>query len=290
MTAYGAWAWPEGDPPRKLADRIRRETDPTDAVTILGFPDDAGVVMNGGRAGAADGPRAFRGALLRYGTARPAGFQWPGVVDAGDVEPAETLTETHRRASEASGRLVEGGALPVGIGGGHDFTYALVRGVAQGLDEPLTGIYLDAHLDVRPTEGSGMSFRRLVDEGHVGELHVHGLDPYATSPDHLAWFTDHGGDVGAFGPEDPWPKGPLFVSIDLDALDQAFAPGVSAANPCGLTPREVEAWARAAGRHPGVRCFDLMELSPRWDQGGRTARLAARLFLAFLHGVAERAP
>lgn len=257
-------------------------------MALLGFPDDTGVLLNGGRPGAADGPRALRSALLRYGTARPAGFQWPPVMDAGDIEPAPELAETHRRATAAARRLVEAGALPVGVGGGHDFTYAFVRGVAEHVGEPLTGIYLDAHLDVRPVEGSGMSFRRLVDEGHARELHVRGLDPYATSPDHLTWFTEHGGRTEGFGPHDPWPQGPLFVSLDLDALDQAFAPGVSAANPCGMTPKEAEAWARSAGRHPGVRCFDLMELSPRWDEGGRTARLAARLLLAFLHGVAER--
>lgn len=282
------WWWPRHDPPRKVADRLGAGGDAKGSVALLGFPDDMGVLLNGGRTGAADGPRAFRSALLRYGTARPAGFQWPSLLDAGDIEPAEALAETHRRASAAARGLVEEGALPVGVGGGHDFTYAFVRGVVEAEGEPFTGIYLDAHLDVRPDEGSGMSFRRLLEEGHARELHVRGLDPYATNPDHLAWFAEHGGHAEGFGPEDPWPEGPLFVSVDLDALDQAYAPGVSAANPCGMTPGEVEAWARAAGRHPGVRCFDLMELSPRWDEGGRTARLAARLFLAFLNGVAER--
>ena len=74
----------------------------------------------------------------------------------------------------------------------------------------------------------------------------------------------------------------------LDLHDAAHAPGVSAPNPCGCSPHDLARWARWAGREPRVRCIDLMELCPPMDVDGRTARLAAHLFLCFLRGVAER--
>jgi len=257
-------------------------------VALLGLADDLGVRLNGGRPGAARGPEAFRTALARYGTANPPGIRWPSVHDAGDVAPGADLDETHRRVTCATAELLERGLLPVAVGGGHDLTLAFVRAVAERTPEPLTGIYLDAHLDVRAEEGSGMPFRGLVELCGVRALHVRGLDPFSNSAEHMAWFRAHGGSDEGFGPLDEWPDGPLFVSLDLDVIDQAHAPGVSAMNPAGWLPGRAEVWARAAGRHPRVRCFDIMELSPPHDEGGRTARLAARLFLAFLAGVAER--
>ena len=75
---------------------------------------------------------------------------------------------------------------------------------------------------------------------------------------------------------------------DLDVIDAAFAPGVSALNPCGMSPREIAPYIRSAGRCPAVACFDIMELSPPHDEHSRTARLAAHMLLQFLLGFSER--
>jgi len=256
-------------------------------VALLGLADDTGVKLNGGRVGAAAGADAIRGALARYGTAKPPHFRWPRVFDAGNVMPGGSIQETHERVREATSALVGAGLFPVGLGGGHDLTYPFVRAVIEQTGA-MSGVYFDAHLDVREEVGSGMPFRRLVEDCGVRELYVHGLDRYANSAEHVAWFQGHGGRVDPFGSRDPWPSGELFVSFDLDVLDAAFAPGVSAPNPSGWAPREAMEWVRSAGRQEGVRCFDVMELNPRHDVGGRTARLAARLLLAFLDGFAER--
>jgi len=289
-TVIHSFDWARQDPPARFADLVEMD-DPSECrLAILGLADDLGVRLNGGRPGAARGPTSFRMALGRYGTATPAGLTWPRVYDAGDVVPGDTLYETHHRVTRAAGALLDQGLLPVGIGGGHDLTFPLVRAVAEREKEALAGIYLDAHLDVRGEEGSGMPFRRLVEECGVEQLHVRGLDPYANSTEHRRWFREHGGREEGFGADDEWPAAPLFFSLDLDVLDQAHAPGVSATNPNGWAPARVERWVQAAGRNPGLRCFDIMELSPPWDEGERTARLAARLFLAFLHGFTERGP
>jgi arginase family enzyme len=209
------------------------------------------------------------------------------VFDAGDIVPGAEIATTHSRLSEAAVALLDMGLIPVAVGGGHDLTLGLVRGVAQRLGT-LAGVYFDAHLDVRPEMGSGTAFRRLVEEGCVDELHLRGMNWASNSSEHLRWFVGHGGRLEGFASDGRWPARDMFVSCDLDVLDAAFAPGVSALNPCGWTPQEACRWVLEAGRQPRVRCFDIMELSPPYDDQGRTALLAAHLFLTFLRGVAER--
>lgn len=284
--------WPEAIADSRMAARVRRDSADGCRVALIGLPDDTGVRLNHGRPGAAEGPTALRGALARYGVAEPSGFAWPAIYDAGDIPSAgDDLAETHRRVSEAAGALVGLGLFPIGIGGGHDLTFPFVRGVAEGGAEgsgPLHMVYFDPHLDVREEAGSGMPFRRLVEAGFVDALTIHGFQAFANAAEHVRWFQAHGGRVSDMAPEDPWPERATVVSLDLDVIDQAFAPGVSAMNPCGWTPAQAERWVAAAGRNPRVRCFDIMELSPANDPSGRTARLAAHLLLTFLRAFSER--
>jgi formimidoylglutamase len=302
-------AWPANIPTSRLAAHFHAS--PVGCrVALLGLPDDEGVRLNNGRPGAKDGPRALRAALAAYGVAAPDGFQWPRVFDAGDVVPGKDIHETHARVTEATAAILEHGLFPIAIGGGHDLTFPFVRAVASGFrpmqnaSDPATSqspgpkahslaaVYFDAHLDVRDTVGSGMPFRSLIEHCGVRELHVMGLNPFANTHEHTEWFRAHGGRIqGA-----PTPgthiqlptHNPCFVSFDMDVLDASAAPGVSATNPSGWSVAQAEPWLLAAGRSERVRCFDIMELNPAHDEGGRTARAAAHLLLTFLHGFAER--
>lgn len=272
----------------RLASRLRSVPEGC-RVALLGLPDDTGVRLNHGRPGAAEGPTALRAALARYGVAEPAGFAWPAIFDAGDIQTAgDDLDETHRRVTEATTALLDLGLFPIALGGGHDLTFPFVRAVAQNAGQPLHMVYCDPHLDVRDQGGSGMPFRRLIEAGSVDALTIHGFQPFANSAEHVRWFQAHGGRISDLGPDGPWPDRPTAVSLDMDVIDQAFAPGVSAMNPCGWTPDHTARWVAAAGRNPRVRCFDIMELSPPNDPSGRTARLAAHLLLSFLRAFAER--
>ena len=279
--------WPSDLPAPKLASRFRSSPEGCQ-IALIGVPDDTGINLNNGRPGAADGPGALRAALARYGVADPHDWAWPTIWDAGDVEvfPGD-LQATHQRVTEATRGILDQGVFPIMIGGGHDLTYPFVRAVAE-LHKPMHGIYFDAHLDVREETGSGMPFRRLIETGAADSLRVHGLDPYANSREHTQWYTAHGGRIAGRTHEDDWLAQPTFVSLDMDVFDSAHAPGVSAINPCGWSPTLGEQWVTAAGRCKWVKCFDIMELSPPHDQDGRTARLAARMLLAFLRGFSER--
>jgi formimidoylglutamase len=293
--------WPNDISDQRLASRVHAV--PVGCrVAILGLPDDTGVRLNGGRPGAAKGPQAFRDAMARYGVATPDGPEYPKIYDAGDVVPAPghdaaSLAETHRRVSEAAQALVTAGLFPIAIGGGHDLTFAFVRGVIAALG-PLNGIYFDAHLDVREGVGSGMPFRRLIEDCGVRTLHLHGFNPLVNTKAHLEWFKAHGGSVrnatpraGEAGEEwygDDLPPGDLFMSFDMDVLDASAAPGVSALNPAGWSVHRAVDWMSAAGLSPRVKCLDIMELNPAVDHSGQTARVAVHLVLMFLRSLARR--
>lgn len=261
---------------------------------LLGLADDEGVRLNGGRVGAARGPEAFRAALAGYGAADSVAledFRIP-VVDLGDIVPGDSLADTHTRITETVAAMLDAGLMPIGIGGGHDMTFPEVRAVIDHLTGPhgqtLDGVYFDAHLDVREDEGSGMPFRRLIEHGGIGKLALFGFDPLSNTPAHLDWFKAHGGELADWPPTQ-WPRAQAqFVSICLDVIDMAQAPGVSAPHPIGWPAQTIADYAEAAGRMPSVCCFDIMELSPPNDEQGRTARLAAHLFMRFLAGLNQR--
>ncbi len=274
--------------PGCFAQKIRRDSPRGCAIALLGLPDDTGVRLNHGRPGAKAGPRAFRAALASSGAAGAGADARPRVFDAGDIRPGRTLEETHRRVTAATTALLSAGLFPIAIGGGHDLTFPFIRAVTARHPK-LAGLYFDAHLDVRETRGSGMPFRKLVEVCGLGPLHLHGFRPDVNSPEHLVWFKANGGKLHPDSAKVALPRAKhLAVSFDLDVLDATHAPGVSALNPAGWSVRKAEAWVRACGADPRVRCFDLMELNPRFDPGGRTARIAAHLFLSFLAGFAQR--
>jgi arginase family enzyme len=280
--------WPGRISPSRFAATIRRDSPKDCAVGLLGLPDDSGVTLNGGRWGARRGPAAFRAVLSNYGSADGADAPWPVVFDAGDIQPGRSLDETHQRVTEATGALLERGLLPIAVGGGHDLTFAWVRAVAARFPG-IVGLYFDAHLDVRETAGSGMAFRRLVEKCGVKQLHLHGYRPLVNTREHLAWFRAHGGSCHPDHASVKLPRGKnLFVSFDLDVLDASHVAGVSAMNPAGWSVAEAVPWVRACGADRRVRCFDLMELNPRFDPDRRSARVAAHLFLTFLAGMSER--
>lgn len=308
--------WPEIAPDR-LARAIRTAGPDGCRVALIGLPDDLGVRMNGGRPGARFGPDAFRAALARFGTGFDAHREGPieiGVYDAGDVVPARgegepALRETHDRITQAVLAVHRAGLLPVCIGGGHDLTYPSARALASHTGQRIGGVNIDAHLDVRETAGSGMPFRALIEGGQLDakRFTVHGAGRFTNAHKHVEFLRARGGSLDTIdrvlSGEAPFARAleragaPAFVTIDLDAIDASQAPGVSAVNPMGLSVAPACDAARLAGAAPSVRHFDLMELcpvhdEPAWDDRvrapGRTARIAALLFLHFLAGLRER--
>lgn len=274
-------------------------------VVLLGFPTDEGVRRNGGRAGAARGPAEIRHWLGRLtpDARDPQRFTTllEHTADLGDVD----LTGNLDADQSALGQVVAGqlrlGRFVIVLGGGHETAYGHFLGyaVAKLRCEILNW---DAHADVRPLRDrlahSGSPFRQAAEHptGTLRRYTVAGLQPQSVAAAHLDFVRRHGRAVFR---DEVTPtlvrelhhklEGPAFVSFDLDAVDQACAPGVSAPSMGGFGVAEWLGFAFEAGRHPAVRSCDVVELNPSLDRDGQTARLAALTVWHILRGLSVRA-
>jgi len=222
----------------------------------------------------------------------------PGLlVDEGDLALDEGPGD-RARIESAVGALIERGLAPLLLGGDHSVTYPVLRAVAA-VHGRVSILHFDAHPDLYDVfEGSRFShacpFARIMEDGLAGRLVQVGI---RTLNAHQAEQARRFG-VEIVGPDGfapqrvPIPRGPLYVSIDLDALDPAFAPGVAHPEPGGLSARDViQVLHRVRGPVVGA---DVVELLPAADQGHRTAVVAAKLVKELaglmLRGPGRRAP
>jgi formiminoglutamase len=281
---------------------------------LVGFPQDDGVSRNHGRPGAAEAPREIRLWLHRltpWDGARGINLADNPPLDAGDVRRAGTLEEAQEALGEVVGAILQAGAVPVVLGGGHETAYGHYLGyVAAGL--PVGIINVDAHLDVRPCPDghghSGSPFRQALE--HVthplpGDRYVClGAQPHAVSRQHDEYSRQQGCVVRWCSELQPSLAHHLgeqrdrlaaagcrvYVTLDADAVRMADVPGVSAPNPAGLSGQEVIAAAHLAGCSSEVASLDLVEINPRHDRDGQSARWAALVIWNFLVGLQARQP
>lgn len=275
------------------------------AAVLVGFPSDEGVRRNGGRPGAAEGPGAIRRALYRM-TPDPGDFErhvalLARTVDAGDLATGSDLEADQEELGRLLAPWLAQGTFVLLLGGGHETAFGHFLAYA-GAGQSVEILNLDAHPDVRePKEGKGHSgspFRQalLHPSGACRRYRVAGLAPQSVARDHLAWLEARGGrgwmasdlDAERLAGLLAGLSRPAICTFDLDAIDQAHAPGVSAPAARGLAPGPWLEAAFLAGASQAVTSADLCELSPPHDEGGRTTRLAALTAWEILRGLAQR--
>jgi agmatinase len=267
-------------------------------VAVLGAPFDAATTF---RAGARFGPAGIREAslLLRpYNEALDISpFAAVQVVDAGDAPASPIDVEAgHQAIEEMARELTSMGARVVGLGGDHSVSLPLLR-AAAAQDGPLSLLQFDAHTDTwdsyfgaRYTHGT--VFRRAIEEGvidagssvQVGlrgslygdeDLHENRELGFSTL---LAREFDEAGVSGAvelalqrLGPR-------VYVTVDIDVLDPAFAPGTGTPEAGGLSSRELLALLRGlAPLGSRLSGADVVEVSPPYDPSGVTAVAGANV-------------
>ena len=279
-------------------------------IAVVGIPFDGGTTY---RPGARFGPAAVRqgSRLLRpYNPAVGAlPFELAQVVDAGDVActpfgPEEAVAQIEAAAETL---LAEGGRL-VAIGGDHTVALPLLR-ATSARHGPLALVHFDAHLDTwdvyfgqRFTHGS--PFRRAWEEGLLSRdhcAHVGLRGPLYSSTDLV---DDAGMGFAQVTADDVAERGaaavaarmlqrvgdaPLYVSVDIDVLDPAHAPGTGTPEAGGLTSRELLTLVRglAPARIVGA---DVVEVSPAYDHAEITAVAAAHVIYELLTAMALRSP
>jgi agmatinase len=290
-----------------------RDLERTD-VAILGAPFDAGASF---RVGSRFGPAAIRDAsILLRPYHEPLGIDVFGscqFADAGDA-PANPLSilDGHNAIHASARELHATGARVLALGGDHSVALPLIRAACERAG-PLALIQFDAHSDtwdeyfgervshgtimrraaeeglIDPSRSTQIGIRGpLYDAGDLGTARELGFQVITA-----AGLYEGGFDKGIRAAVHRAP-GPLYVSVDIDVLDPAFAPGTGTPEAGGLQTRELQQLLRGlAGVAGRIVAADVVEVSPPYDSGGITATAAAaaayELCALFAIGSAKRA-
>jgi arginase len=200
--------------------------------------------------------------------------------DAGDLPLTEQDGDDALIAA-AVAEAAAGGAVPLVLGGDHSITVPVVEALAAAYGA-INILHFDAHPDLYDDfEGNPRShaspFARIMERGLARRLVQVGIRTLNRhGRDQAERFGVEMVEMRRFTPDAvPQPEGPLYISLDLDAFDPAFAPGVSHHEPGGLSVRDVLAVLERV-RAPIVGA-DVVEYNPRRDLNGVTAVLAAKL-------------
>ncbi|MCL6587360.1 MAG: formimidoylglutamase [Anoxybacillus sp.] len=265
--------------------------------------------------GAAFAPQAIRQALSFYSTySVETGIDLADVVvtDYGDIMMHPTdIVESQRRIAETVEQVVA--LYPeskwIALGGDHSITCPVVSGW-QKQKGKIGIIQFDAHHDLRNLEDGGPTngtpFRRLIEAGVIdgSQLVQIGLRDFANS----RAYTEYGKQCGVtmYTIEEVYRLGiqtiieksmqmlsgvdAVYVSVDMDVLDQAFAPGCPAIGPGGMDSRTLLHAISLLARYDKVQAMDIVEIDPTIDFRQMTSRLAAWVILQFLKEKSGRQP
>lgn len=251
-------------------------------VRLIGLPTDS---RSSFLRGAAAAPAAIRAALASdHGNmAAECGLEIGDEIafeDAGDLQLDEAPGDFDRIRDCASA-AARAGAVPIFLGGDHFVTFPVVAGLAA-VHGPLNILHFDAHPDLYEDFGGNplshaSPFARIMEGGHARQLVQVGIRTLNRHcRDQAQRFGVEIVEMRDFTPGGvPLPDAPLYVSIDLDALDPAFAPGVSHHEPGGLSVRDILAVLHRLSQ-PIVGA-DVVEYNPARDINGVTAVVAAKL-------------
>jgi agmatinase len=277
-------------------------------VTVVGVPFDAGTSY---RPGARFGPAHIRESsrLLRpYNPAQDVEpFDCQQVADAGDlaVNPF-SIDEAIDQIQRGAVALASTGSRLVTLGGDHTIALPMLRAACQ-MHGPVAVVHFDAHLDTWDTYFGapythGTPFRRAAEEGLMDLtacLHVGVRGPLYSRDDlpqdrELGFEIVHADDLDGMGStgiietiRQRVGDRPVYVSVDIDVLDPAFAPGTGTPEAGGLTSRELLALLRSFA-HTNLVGADIVEVSPAYDHAQITGIAAAHVTYELISAMAKR--
>ena len=274
------------------------------------FPptENAGVFLAAGRGGEADGvilgaplddtssfrpgsrfaPPAVRTAsqaLEEYSIYRQRDLRDLSFYDAGDLvlSPGNTVLSLETIADTVA-HFLKRGEKPFLIGGEHTMTLGAVKGCLE-VHREITVIIADAHADRRPAYRgvavSHASVAYLLQQLAGVTLYQFGVR--SAEREEMAGLQEE--RVSFFSLAEPLKcalphlkETPLYISLDMDVVDPAFAPGVTAPEPGGISPGELlEIFSLLEGYKEQVIAFDLVEICPPYDHAQITALLGAKI-------------
>ncbi|TWT27609.1 agmatinase [Planomicrobium sp. CPCC 101110] len=215
--------------------------------------------------------------------------------DAGDIplpfgNPEKSLLEIETYIHT----LLNDGKIPMGMGGEHLVSLPVMRAVASKY-ENLAIIHFDAHTDLREHyEGEEYShstpIRKIADL--IGPSNVYSFGIRSGMKEEFQWAKENGMHISMFEVLEPLKEilptlagRPVYVTIDIDVLDPAHAPGTGTVDAGGITSRELLASIHAiAASEINVVGFDLVEVAPVYDHSDQTANTASKLIREMILG------
>jgi len=276
-------------------------------VAIVGAPTDD---LVSDRPGARFGPRAIRAASCPPGQhleAKVDAMAELKMVDFGDapVLPADPA-RTHEAIERTVGQVVDAGAIPIVLGGDHSIAEPDIRACATR-HGPLGLVHFDTHTDtgtevfgVEVSHGTPMY--RLVEQGHVDpKRYVQvGLRGFWPGPKEFGWQAEHGitsffmHDVRELGIRavvertlEAVGAGPVYLTVDVDVLDPAFAPGTGTPEPGGMTSGDLLWACRTVAERVQLVGAEVVEVIPTAPGSADiTALVADRIVREILTGLA----
>lgn len=275
-----------------------------DDTILIGYPDDDGIRLNGGRPGASEAPRFIRQFLYKM---TPPNKNKSRFFDIGDLEVRSELAQRHSDAQEMIYQLQLKKIRTISLGGGHDYGFSDAGGFIRAAlekaphERPVV-INFDAHLDVRTTNhgfNSGTPFYRLLsDYGDQIDFAEIGIQPQCNSIYHREWAVNNGAtifdfkDIHAGKIQNLFNHSffrkikkttPVFVSFDIDCLTSSEAGGCSQSWATGLTVQECLEFLSPLYAMADVRGLGIYEVSPPLDHDFKTSKTAALLAYHFLY-------
>ncbi|MDN7241834.1 agmatinase [Planococcus sp. N028] len=215
--------------------------------------------------------------------------------DAGDIplpfgNPEKSLLEIETYIHT----LLNDGKIPMGMGGEHLVSLPVMKAVASKYED-LAIIHFDAHTDLREHyEGEEYShstpIRKIAD--HIGPSNVYSFGIRSGMKEEFQWAKENGMHISMFEVLEPLKEvlptlagRPVYVTIDIDVLDPAHAPGTGTVDAGGITSRELLASIHAiAASDINVVGFDLVEVAPVYDHSDQTANTASKLIREMILG------
>ena len=290
-------------------------------IAIIGAPVDMGV---GNRPGARYGPRAIRQADYWPKPAKLSNLYhlnlevFPlkemNVVDFGDANcPPSSLEKSHEAIEKKVTEALEADAIPIVLGGDHSVTWPSATAVAKKYGYGNVGmVHFDAHADTRESSygdvliSHGSPMRRLIESGAIpGKNFVQiGLRGPWPPPVDQKWMKDQGmrwhlmAEIEKKGFDEVLEMaisealdGPdkLYISVDVDVMDPAFAPGTGTPEPGGISSLELLRAIREIVLSKGMVAMDVVEVAPIYDQPGDiTAQAAHRCVYEAISALAKK--
>ncbi|TYS33051.1 agmatinase [Bacillus pumilus] len=215
--------------------------------------------------------------------------------DAGDIPlPFGNAQKSLDLIEEYVDSILEKGKFPLGMGGEHLVSWPVFRAMHKKYPD-LAIIHMDAHTDLREEyEGEPLSHSTPIRKvaGLIGPENVFSFGIRSGMKEEFEWAKEAGMHISTFEVLEPLKKvlpklkgRPVYVTIDIDVLDPAHAPGTGTVDAGGITSKELLASIHAiAGSDVQVVGADLVEVAPVYDHSDQTANTASKLLREMLLG------